>query len=51
IKEIIQENGYYDVSNYTRKFRTIVGMTPGQYRTFYQSADPSTENNAVGEKI
>jgi len=52
IKEIIQENGYYDVSNYTRKFRTIVGMTPGQYRTFYQSVDPSIENNAdIGEKI
>ena len=33
IKTIIQKNGYYDVSNYTRKFRTNVGVTPGQYRT------------------
>lgn len=33
IKEIIQNNGYYDVSNFTRKFRTTVGVTPGQYRT------------------
>ncbi len=33
IKEIISSAGYYDVSNYTRKFKQIVGMTPGQYRT------------------
>ncbi|MCD5001901.1 AraC family transcriptional regulator [Enterococcus saccharolyticus] len=32
IKEIILNAGYYDVSNYTRKFKQIVGMTPGQYR-------------------
>ncbi|MGX7031061.1 helix-turn-helix domain-containing protein [Vagococcus zengguangii] len=32
IKEIVQENGYYDVSNYTRKFKNIMGVTPGQYR-------------------
>lgn len=36
IKEIIQRNGYYDVSNFTRKFRTIVGVTPGKYRTMHQ---------------
>lgn len=33
IKDIIHNCGYYDVSNYTRKFRTLVGVTPGQYRT------------------
>ena len=33
IKEIILSSGYYDVSNYTRKFKTIVGMTPGQFRS------------------
>ncbi|MGX7418235.1 helix-turn-helix domain-containing protein [Carnobacterium gallinarum] len=32
IKEIIQAAGYYDVPNYTRKFKEIVGVTPGQYR-------------------
>jgi len=32
IKDIIQSSGYYDVSNYTRKFKTLVGVTPGQYR-------------------
>lgn len=32
IKDIIAAAGYYDVSNYTRKFKSIVGMTPGQYR-------------------
>lgn len=36
IKEIIRNNGYYDVSNYTRKFRKIVGVTPGQYREMNQ---------------
>ncbi|MHC5268314.1 helix-turn-helix domain-containing protein [Enterococcus sp. LJL98] len=36
IKDIIQQNGYYDVSNFTRKFRTTVGVTPGQYRTMYR---------------
>lgn len=38
IKEIIQKNGYYDVSNFTRKFRTTVGVTPGQYRTINREA-------------
>lgn len=37
IKDIIRDAGYYDVSNYTRKFRTIVGVTPGQYRTLHQN--------------
>lgn len=32
IKIIIQQNGYYDISNFTRKFRQIVGITPGKYR-------------------
>lgn len=32
IKDIIRKNGYYDTSNFTRKFRIIVGMTPGEYR-------------------
>lgn len=33
IKEIILSSGYYDVSNYTRKFKKVVGLTPGQFRT------------------
>lgn len=32
IKDIIQECGYYDASNYTRKFKALVGVTPGQFR-------------------
>lgn len=32
IKEVIRKNGYYDTSNFTRKFRIIVGLTPGEYR-------------------
>lgn len=37
IKEIIRESGYYDVSNFTRKFRILVGVTPGQFRAMNQS--------------
>lgn len=36
IKAIILEVGYYDVSNFTRKFKAIVGLTPGQYRVHYR---------------
>ena len=36
IKDIIASAGYYDVSNYTRKFKTITGMTPGQFREKYR---------------
>lgn len=32
IKDIVMSAGYYDVSNYTRKFKNIVGVTPGQFR-------------------
>lgn len=32
IKEIVNDAGYHDVSNYTRKFKQIIGVTPGQYR-------------------
>ncbi|KAF1303201.1 helix-turn-helix domain-containing protein [Enterococcus sp. JM9B] len=45
IKEIIRNCGYYDVSNYTRKFRTIVGVTPGQYRTINQEKGQLYKNN------
>ena len=43
IKEIIRDCGYYDVSNYTRKFRTIVGVTPGQYRSLNRQESSKTE--------
>jgi len=32
IKEIIRDVGYQDVSNFTRQFRKIEGITPGRYR-------------------
>lgn len=32
IKEIIFQVGYYDISNFSRKFKNITGVTPGQYR-------------------
>lgn len=38
IKEIIQESGYLDASNFTRQFRTLFGCTPGQYRSNYRQS-------------
>ena len=32
IKDIVVEVGYKDVANFTRKFKKIIGVTPGQYR-------------------
>lgn len=32
IKDIVFQVGYYDVANFTRKFKKSVGVTPGQYR-------------------
>ncbi|EKN65219.1 AraC family transcriptional regulator [Neobacillus bataviensis LMG 21833] len=32
VKEIISEVGYIDVPNFTRKFKSAVGITPGEYR-------------------
>lgn len=36
IKELVIEVGYYDVSNFTRKFRKENGITPGEYRRKYR---------------
>lgn len=33
IKQIVTGVGYKDVANFTRKFKKIIGITPGQYRT------------------
>lgn len=35
IKDIIVDSGYLDVPNFTRKFRQIEGVTPGQYRKMH----------------
>lgn len=35
IKNIVVDVGYKDVANFTRKFKGIVGMTPGKYRQLY----------------
>lgn len=32
VKEIVSEVGYIDVPNFTRKFKSSVGITPGEYR-------------------
>jgi len=36
IKDIINQSGYYDVSNFSRKFKSILGVTPGQYRALHR---------------
>lgn len=40
IKEIVEAAGYIDVSSFTRKFKSIEGVTPGQYRSATQSDAP-----------
>jgi AraC-like DNA-binding protein len=36
IKDIISQIGYCDSSSFTRKFKQMVGMTPGKYRALYK---------------
>lgn len=36
IKDILPQIGYYDNSSFTRKFKQIVGVTPGKYRILYK---------------
>lgn len=36
IRDIVLANGYYDVANFTRKFKQLNGVTPGQYRRLHQ---------------
>lgn len=41
IKDIVQSCGYIDLPNFVRKFKSIEGITPGQYRKLYgKSARP-----------
>ncbi len=35
IKEIVAEAGYNDTTNFMRKFKSIEGLTPGQYRAVH----------------
>lgn len=44
IKELVAEVGYYDVSNFTRKFRNENDITPGQYRKKYKDSNPLTDS-------
>lgn len=38
IQEIVQQVGWYDTRNFTRKFKVIYGITPGEYRSSRQSS-------------
>lgn len=38
IKNLVIKVGYYDVSNFTRKFRKENGITPGEYRKKFSSS-------------
>ena len=37
IEYIVEEMGYSNTSSFIRKFKSIVGMTPGQYRQLHKS--------------
>lgn len=43
IKDIVTAVGYFDVPNFSRKFKTVVGLTPGQYRQQERSGTVSEE--------
>ncbi len=36
IKDIVLKSGYLDVANFTRKFKQIEGITPGQFRQLHK---------------
>lgn len=36
IKDVIADAGYYDLTNFLRKFKNIEGVTPSQYRAEHQ---------------
>ena len=40
IRELIAQVGYTDVSSFTRKFKLLEGMTPGQYRAVTRTDQP-----------
>lgn len=39
VRQLIAEVGYADVSSFTRKFRELEGVTPGQYRTMMRKEE------------
>jgi len=41
LKAIISQIGYYDLSSFIKKFKSIVGMTPGEYRQAVKDAKKS----------
>lgn len=43
IKDIVSQIGYVDVANFTRKFKQVEGLTPGQYRKRYFNHDQEEE--------
>ncbi|GAB2022163.1 hypothetical protein RyT2_12370 [Pseudolactococcus yaeyamensis] len=47
IKQIILDAGYYDVSNFTRKFRNSTGVTPGDYRKKEKEAEYAEKNPII----
>ena len=42
VRELIERVGYTDVSSFTRKFRQLEGVTPGQYRSMMQSGSAAS---------
>lgn len=45
LKDIIEQVGYLDTSNFIRKFKQEKGCTPGQYRSLYAPDVSSTTHN------
>ena len=47
IKDIVTANGYYDVANFTRKFKKLLGVTPGQYRQLHKKPASAADDGLV----
>ena len=39
IKDIIQQAGYFNVQSFNRKFKSLEGVSPGEYRKLYTVAE------------
>lgn len=47
VQEVAYEVGFHNVQNFLAKFRSTVGMTPGQYRKDLRETDKKTDDGLI----